>query len=68
MSQQNEEGPYGFYCMETKMFYSVPSKEMYLELMAVFNQQKKTKEIHPPAHQSASQSADLDKYYSDLMD
>ena len=69
MDQSQKQSPYGFYCPQTKMFYSVPNEEVYKELMNMMRQGAFSKEI--PASPSSSHSkpeVDLNRHYSEMMD
>ena len=69
MNQITKEGPFGFYCPQTKMFYSVPNEDVYKELMALMRQGAFSKENtqNQPCAQTQKE-VDLNEHYSKLMD
>ena len=69
MNQNTKEGPFGFYCPQTKMFYSVPNEEVYNELMTLMRQGAFSKENTPTSTcAQANKEVDLNEHYSKLMD
>ena len=69
MDQSENQIPYGFYCHQTKMFYSVPNEEVYMELMNMMRQGAFKKETSESGSSCQGiPEVDLNKHYSEMMD
>ena len=69
MNQNTKDGPFGFYCPQSKMFYSVLNEEVYNELMALMRQGAFSKEnTEAQSCGQINQEVDLNQHYVRMMD
>ena len=74
MNKKSGEGPYGFYCPQTNMFYCVESQEIYEELLSFLEKdlkgkaQEGLKKSQSNCDSKNEGDVDINQIYMDMVD